>query len=260
MTYSSTLTSDRKTQETPIIFFLTKNDLHVKKQSFVFKKQSFVFNPSKAKGMAKKFDVERKILEKSIDLFYKYGFVKASIRDIVKAVGITNSTIYLYFKNKDEILFNIIFTIGAELLRELKTVMEEKNDPVECLRAMIFRQVCFSIETDNWKKVKIFLEEQYQLPHHLEKKALEQHRKIYDLYHSKICEIERNGLLNEKVDKTAISFGIFAMMNWVYRWFDPEGRLSIEEVAENVIDTFFNGILRREHEEKAWDTTTSFMK
>ena len=43
--------------------------------------------------MAKKFDVEEKILEKSLDLFYKHGFVKASIRDIVKAVGITNSEV-----------------------------------------------------------------------------------------------------------------------------------------------------------------------
>jgi AcrR family transcriptional regulator len=32
--------------------------------------------------MARKFDVEEKILEKSIALFYKHGFVKASIRDI----------------------------------------------------------------------------------------------------------------------------------------------------------------------------------
>ena len=77
--------------------------------------------------MAKKFDVEEKILEKSIDLFYKHGFVKASIRDIVKEVGITNSTVYLYFKNKDEILFNIIFNIGVELLRELQTVIEKQT-------------------------------------------------------------------------------------------------------------------------------------
>jgi AcrR family transcriptional regulator len=200
--------------------------------------------------MAKKFDVEEKILEKSIDLFYRHGFVKASIRDIVKEVGITNSTVYLYFKNKDEILFNIIFNIGVELLRELQTVIEKQNDPVECLRAMIFRQVCFSTETNNWKRVKIFLEEQYQLPHHLGKKALEQHRQIFDLYYSKICEIERNGLLNEKVNKTVIIFGIFAMMNWVYRWFRPNGKLTIEQVAENVIDLFVDGILKREKEVK----------
>jgi len=194
--------------------------------------------------MAKKFNVQERVLEKSIDLFYKHGFVKASIRDIVKAVGITNSTVYLYFKNKNEILFNIIFNIGAELLRELQTVIEKQDDPIECLRAMIFRQVCFSTETDNWKKVKIFLEEQYQLPHYLRKKALEQHRQIYDLYYSRICEIEKSGLLNEKVDKTAITFGIFAMMNWVYRWFNPEGRLTIDEVAKNVIDVFFRGVLK----------------
>jgi TetR/AcrR family transcriptional regulator, cholesterol catabolism regulator len=210
--------------------------------------------------MAKKFDVKERILEKSADLFYRRGFGKASIRDIVKAVGITNSTVYLYFKNKDDILFNIIFNIAAELLVELQTLIEKQNDPIECLQAMIIRQICFTTQTNNWKKARIFLEEHYQLPQYLRKKTLEQHRQIYDLYYSKICEIEKNGLLNDKVDKTAITFGIFAMMNWVYRWFKPTGRLSVEEIAENVIDVFFRGILKRKDEEKVWDTTTPFMK
>ena len=52
------------------------------------------------------------IIEKATDLFYRHGFVKASIRDIVKAVGITNSTVYIHFKNKDEILYCIIEDIG----------------------------------------------------------------------------------------------------------------------------------------------------
>ena len=45
------------------------------------------------------------IIEKATDLFYKHGFVKASIRDIVKAVGVTNSAVYNHFANKDEILY-----------------------------------------------------------------------------------------------------------------------------------------------------------
>lgn len=196
--------------------------------------------------MAKKFDVKEKILEKSVNLFYKHGFVKASIRDIVKAVGITNSTIYLYFKNKDDILFDIIFRIGAELLKELQTVIKKHDDPMECLQAMILRQICFSSKASNWKKVKIFLEEQYQLHPYFKKKAIEQHRQIYDLYYSRICDLEKNGLLNEKVDKSVITFCIFAMINWVYRWFNPEGRLSIEEVGQNAIDIFFRGIFKKE--------------
>ncbi len=196
--------------------------------------------------MAKKFNVREKILEKSTDLFYKDGFVKASIRDIVKAVGITNSTVYLYFKNKDEILFEIIFGVGTELIKGIQTAAEKYNDPTECLRAMILEQVNFSAGIRNSKKVKIFLEEQYQLPPSFKKKTTEQHRRIYDLYYSKICELEGKRLLTQKADKIAITFGILAVMNWVYRWFNPTGRLSIEEVAENIGEMFCRGILRNE--------------
>jgi len=190
--------------------------------------------------MVKKLNVEDRILKKSIDLFYKYGYSRASIRDIVRAVGINNSTVYLYFKNKDDILYNIILSVGGELLEDLQTVTEQYNNAYECLRAMIFKQICFSLE--GFKRMKIYLEEQYQLPPHLRKKTYKQHRQIYDLYYEKICELEEENFL-KKTDKTVMTFGLFAMMNWVYRWFQSKGRLSIEEVANNIIDMFFEGVL-----------------
>ena len=180
-------------------------------------------------------------MDKAVDLFHRHGFVKASIRDIVKAVGISNSSVYIYFKNKDEILFRIIVDVGADLLEELRNVASSHDDPVECLREMIFRQILFSI--NKHKKMKIYLEEQYLLPPKLRDKALKQHRQIYDLYVSKVREMGEKGLLYP-VDTTVATFGIFAMINWIYRWFNTEGRLSIEEIARGTVDMFFRSILR----------------
>lgn len=188
----------------------------------------------------KKSNTKERILEKAIDLFYEHGFVKASIRDIVRSVGITNSTVYIHFKNKDEILFSIIEEIGSILLQELHTVIEEYDDPVECLREMIFRQVCLIKEKR--KEIKIYMEEQYQLPTTLRKESIKHHRQIYDIYYNKISEIHDKGLYRE-IDKTVTTFSIFAMMNWAYRWFRDNGGLSIEEIAEHIIRIFFNGIL-----------------
>lgn len=188
----------------------------------------------------KKSNTKERILEKAIDLFYEHGFVKASIRDIVRSVGITNSTVYIHFKNKDEILFSIIEEIGSILLQELHTVIEEYDDPVECLREMIFRQVCLIKEKR--KEIKVYMEEQYQLPTTLRKESIKHHRQIYDIYYNKISEIHDKGLYRE-IDKTVMTFCIFAMMNWAYRWFRDNGRLSIEEIAEHIIRIFFNGIL-----------------
>ena len=181
------------------------------------------------------------IVEKATDLFYEHGFVKASIRDIVKAVGITNSTVYIHFENKDEILYFIIEDIGSVVLKEIRSGIEAHDDPVECLREMVFRQVCLIKEQR--KEIKIYMEEQYQLPTVLRKRALKQHRQIYDLYYNMICQIKEKGLIRD-VDETVMTFAIFAMMNWSYRWFKNKGRLSIEEVAEDTIRIFFGGIFR----------------
>lgn len=189
----------------------------------------------------KRSNTKKKILKKATELFYEHGFVKASIRDIVRAVGVTNSTVYIHFRNKDEILYSIIEDIGSTLIEELQKVVSTHVDPIMCLREMIFRQVCLIKEKR--KEIKIYVEEQYQLPPALRKKALAQQRQIFDIYHSKIGELKEKGFTNE-VDQTVVSFCIFATMNWAYRWFRDRKRLSIEEVAEDMIRILFSGILR----------------
>jgi AcrR family transcriptional regulator len=189
----------------------------------------------------KKSDTKKRILKKAVDLFYQHGFVKASIRDIVRAVGVTNSTVYIHFKNKDEILYSIIEDIGSTLLEELRKANERHDDPLDCLREMIFRQVCLIKEKR--KEIKIYMEEQYQLPIPLRKQSLQQHRAIYDLYRQRIRQLEGKGVLRE-VNDTVMAFSIFAMMNWAYRWFKEKGDLSIEDVAGDIIQIFFSGILK----------------
>lgn len=189
----------------------------------------------------KRSNTKKKILKKATDLFYERGFVKASIRDIVRAVGVTNSTVYIHFRNKDEILYSIIKDIGSTLIEELEEVARKHADPIVCLKEMIFRQVC--IIKEKRKQIKIYIEEQYQLPTPLRKKALAQQRQIYDIYYNKIGELREKGFTNE-VDQTVVTFCIFATMNWSYRWFRDRRRLSIEEVAEHMINILLSGILR----------------
>ena len=190
----------------------------------------------------KRSNTKKKILKKATDLFYEHGFVKASIRDIVRAVGVTNSTVYIHFRNKDEILYSIIEDIGSTLIEELQKVASKHDDPIVCLREMIFRQVCLIKEKR--KEIKIYVEEQYQLPTPLRKKALAQQRQIFDIYYHQIDELKKKGFTNE-ADQTVVTFCIFATMNWAYRWFRDRKRLSIEEVAEDMSKILFSGVLRK---------------
>jgi len=114
------------------------------------------------------------------------------------------------------------------------------DNPFESLKAMIFWQVC--VTTEKRKEVKVYIEEQYQLPPRLRKSALKGHRKVYDLYYNKICEIDQD--LLPDMNRIAMTFANFGMINWVYRWFRENGEMTIEEVAEVIIRIFFTGVLK----------------
>ncbi|MFH0957378.1 MAG: TetR/AcrR family transcriptional regulator [Pseudomonadota bacterium] len=191
-------------------------------------------------GPSKKSNTRQLILEKATDLFFEQGFASASIRDIVGAVGVTNSTVYIHFKDKNEILYIIIDEIGTTLGGVLREAIRKSHDPVECLRNMIFAQVC--LVREKRKEIKIYMEDQFQLPRPLRKKVLEQHRAIYEVYYNKFSEIHGEGLLKD-IDQTVMTFCIFAMMNWAYRWYHETGPLSIEEIADDIIRILFTGVL-----------------
>ena len=183
----------------------------------------------------------RKILiKKGTDLFYKEGFARSSIRDIGRTAGISSSTLYHYFKDKDELLYEMITLIGDHLLKLLNDTIQEFTDPEERLKQMVFRQIC--VLKEKKKEVKIYVEEQYQLPPRLRREAHLQQRKIYDTYLHQLELLQKAGRLRTSHLPT-INFTIFATINWVYRWFRENGPLTIEELAEMIITILFNGIL-----------------
>ena len=189
------------------------------------------------------------LVRKGTELFYREGFARSSIRDIGRAAGISSATLYHYFKNKDELLYEIIISIGKTLLEILSRTSQEFSDPEERLRQMIFRQICLLKERK--EEVKIYIEEQYQLPKRLKKVVYEQHRQVYDVYLNELKQLQKAGRL--RVDRLAIiNFTLFATMNWVYRWFKEEKGLSIEQIADMIITILSDGIfLPRSRQRKA---------
>jgi AcrR family transcriptional regulator len=52
-------------------------------------------------------DIRSLVLEKAKKLFFELGYSKITIRKIAEEIGYTPGAIYLYFKNKDEILYEL---------------------------------------------------------------------------------------------------------------------------------------------------------
>ena len=46
------------------------------------------------------------------------------------------------------------------------------------------------------------------------------------------------------VQPTVAAFAFLGMVLWIYKWFQPDGRLSDEQVADGMIDLLFTGLER----------------
>ena len=190
----------------------------------------------------KRYDARERLIKAAIDLFYKKGYPATTIRDIGNKANISTSVIYHYFSDKEEILFEIIQLAGKDLLKLLDDIIEEVNEPVECLEKMITAHIvdwCLKQK----KETKIIVTDYAWLTKKRKETNIAIERKLYSIYKKKLTELQEKGLII-KTDPTVLCFSIFGIIANSIRWYRDTGPLSKEEVAQNVIHVLFNGILK----------------
>lgn len=79
-------------------------------------------------------DKREAILRAAIKVFASKGFFNSKVADIAGAAGVADGTVYLYFKNKDDILHSIFDRAMAEFIAEGRKELEGIRAPEERLR------------------------------------------------------------------------------------------------------------------------------
>jgi AcrR family transcriptional regulator len=172
-------------------------------------------------------------------MFYEHGYQKASLRDIARKVGVTQAAIYYHFHNKEEILYTIIERFSNDLFFTLKSCFSANKDPLEKLRNAISEHI-ISIKTRR-KGAKIIIEDKRFLSGELNRLVREKEKIVYYLYKSQLEELQKSMRIKE-CDLTVATFGILGMINWLYHWYRPEKELSIEKMADEIVNTIFFGL------------------
>lgn len=185
----------------------------------------------------------RQILDAATDLFYEFGYQKASLRDISRKVGVTQAAIYYHFPNKEEILYAIIDEFSNRLDESLRECLDREGDPIEKFRQTIKTHLSF-IETDH-RSIKILIEDKRFLSGELGRKIRLREKSFYILYKAYLQEMMEAGLLRD-IDLTAATFGIFGQINWLYHWYRQEKNQGIGSMAESIIRMIFFGLLNQE--------------
>ena len=89
--------------------------------------------------------MRRRILDAALRLFLEQGFEKTSIRNIAEAIEYSPATIYLYYKDKNELLFALHQEAFLKMMAELGQVVVVK-EPFERLTEMGRKYIKYALE------------------------------------------------------------------------------------------------------------------
>jgi AcrR family transcriptional regulator len=186
---------------------------------------------------------QAQILETAARLFCEKGFDKASMGDIADAMGLTKAGLYHHIGSKEELLFEIM-SYGMDLFEQkvLSRVMTIA-DPLERLRATLRGHVLLVIR-DRPKEVTVILHESNALKGRYRNRINIRKKRYVHFLEKTFRELVKSGVAR-RVDPSVAAFAMLGMINWIYQWYLPGGRLNEDALADALGDVFLGGILAR---------------
>jgi AcrR family transcriptional regulator len=182
------------------------------------------------------------ILRTAARIFAEKGFHSTSMRDISRETGVSLAGLYYYCKSKDELLFLIQDNCFGRVLGRLEERLREAGDPVERLRLVIENHLSFFAA--NMAEMKVLSHEAGSLAGEMQERVATKKQQYTRLVRRILSEVQaRQGGDRPKVDLTVGVYALFGMMNWIYNWYDPRGKLSVNDLVDNVTRLFLSGFL-----------------
>jgi TetR/AcrR family transcriptional regulator, cholesterol catabolism regulator len=179
-------------------------------------------------------------------IFCDKGYDATSMSDIADAVGITKAGIYHYVKSKQDLLFAIM-NFGMDKL-ELHVILPARavTDAEQRLRAILRNHSLLIIKgsaPEGYSPLTVLNDEMAGLTPAHRRKVQQRKRAYMDLMRETLLQLKEEGKLKD-VDTTVAAFSLFGMLLWLSRWYRPDGRLTGEDVANEIEKIALGGLLR----------------
>ena len=107
----------------------------------------------KERKIREKEELRRKILDAARELFVQQGYGHFTMRELADRIEYTPTTIYLHFKDKDELIAEVCEETFRGLLKELEKIRGKFEDPVETVRAGCRAYIDFGLANPSYYMV-----------------------------------------------------------------------------------------------------------
>ncbi len=142
------------------------------------------------------------ILEKAVSVFLEKSFFLSTIHDISSAAEVSISTIYTYFKNKDNILSELFKRKWVPLMASLREKIQQVPDDKDRLYN-VFKACIENIDIEQDAVMVLFLHSRV-MGHLNEYNYINPLNDLFSLVEKVIEEEKQKGRVSKKFDTSAI--------------------------------------------------------
>lgn len=192
-----------------------------------------------AKG--KSGDKYQRILEAAVKVFAKQGFHQSTVSQIAREAGVADGTIYLYFKNKDDILVQFFNYKTKQVFAQFREEVDKAGKAVDKLQNLVRRHLEEFQRDRNMAVV-------YQAATHQNIDLVrEQIKEMSKMYLDMVSEIVEKGQEEGSMRKDLYMalvkrFILGAVDSAINDWLHSGGKYDMVSMTDPLIDLFINGI------------------
>ena len=175
----------------------------------------------------------RRLLQAGVDAFWRDGFHASSTRDIAKRALLSPAAVYVHFKAKEDLLFDIIRYVGEYLRDRLRESAAKGGSPTEMLTRLVHAYVALPART--YKASLVANREFWSLTASQQKQIV----KIRD----ELEEIVGNCLAAGKIsgefdfdDLSITRMAVVSLCRSTLLWYSPRGRFSPEQLGDEYVN------------------------
>jgi AcrR family transcriptional regulator len=194
-----------------------------------------------ARRKAAGFDAQRgAIRDAAARLFADAGYASTSVADIAAACGVSKALLYHYYRDKEDLLFDIAESYTERLQQIVDEVAGERLPAVAQLRRLIAR---FMAEYEHsTARHRVLVQDVKYLSKTHRARVVARQRAVVDGFAQVVEEL--SPAASDAALRKPLTMMLFGMMNWTFTWFSERGPLRYDDLAPIVADLFIGGLGR----------------
>ena len=182
-----------------------------------------------------------RILEAAVKVFAEQGFFQSTVSQIAKEAGVADGTIYLYFKNKDDILVHFFSVKTKQVFARLREEVDKADNTIDKLRNLI-RKHLEEFQGDMNMAV-VYLTETHK-SHRLVEEQIKAMSKMYlDIVAEIVEQGQAEGIIRKDLYMGLLKRFIVGSVNEVINtWIHSGGKYDLVSMSEPLVELFLRGI------------------